>query len=194
RRKERRVKRGARIYPAGLLDLRAGTIQPLAYVRGLGRAAITAGARVFTGSPVEQIAREAGAWRLSTPGGTVRANWAVLSTDTYTSRIVPELRGEQVVVPFFHVATAPLSDNVRRTILPEGQGAFDTRTVLGSFRTDDAGRLIVGSAGALRGTGAPIHRSWPLRRPVPSAPGARAHRSAIPAPRRRHARARMVRP
>src|SRR5262249_32893886 len=54
-------------------------------------------------------------------------------------------------------------DNVRRTILPEGQGAFDTRTVLGSFRTDDAGRLIVGSAGALRGTGAPIHRSWALR-------------------------------
>jgi glycine/D-amino acid oxidase-like deaminating enzyme len=35
--------------------------------------------------------------------------------------------------------------------------------VLGAFRTDDAGRLIVGSAGALRGTGTAIHRSWALR-------------------------------
>ena len=158
-----RAKTGTSIYPAGLLDLRAGTIQPLAYVRGLGRAALTAGARVFTRSPVERIAREGGLWHLSTPGGSVRAKWAVLSTDAYTSRIMPELRGAQVALPFFHVATAPLSNNVRRTILPEGQGAFDTRTVLGCFRTDEAGRLIVGSAGALRGTGTAIHRAWARR-------------------------------
>jgi glycine/D-amino acid oxidase-like deaminating enzyme len=160
---EMRQKTGTSFYPAGLLDLRAGTIQPLAYVRGLGRAAISAGARVFTGSPVEQVEREGGLWRLTTPGGSVKAKWAVLSTDTYTSRILPELRGEQVALPLFHVATAPLSDNLRRTILPEGQGGFDTRTVISAFRTDDAGRLIVGSAGALRGTGTAIHRRWALR-------------------------------
>ena len=160
---ETRAKTGTSVYPAALLDLRAGTIQPLAYVRGLGRAAIATGARVFTGSPVERIVREGGVWRLTAQGGSVRAKWAVLSTDTYTARIMPELRGEQVVVPFFHVATAPLSDNLRRTILPEGQGAWDTRTVLTGFRTDDAGRLIVGSVGALRGAGAAIHRRWALR-------------------------------
>lgn len=160
---ELRAKTGTSFYPAGLLDLRAGTIQPLAYVRGLGRAAITTGARVFTGSPVERIAHEGGSWHLSTPAGTVRAKWAVLSTDAYTSRILPELRRQQVAVPFFHVATAPLSHNLRRMILPEGQGAFDTRTVLGAFRTDAAGRLIVGSVGALRGTGTAIHRGWALR-------------------------------
>ncbi|HYB57318.1 MAG TPA: FAD-dependent oxidoreductase [Alphaproteobacteria bacterium] len=160
---ETRAKTGTSVYPASLLDLRAGTIQPLAYVRGLGRAAISAGALVFTGSPVERIAREGGVWHLTTQGGSVRAKWAVLSTDTYTSRIMPELRGEQIVLPFFHVATAPLSDNVRRTILPEGHGAWDNRTVLTGFRTDDAGRLIVGSVGALRGTGAAIHRRWALR-------------------------------
>lgn len=160
---ELRAKTGSSAYRAALLDNRAGTIQPLAYVRGLGRAALTAGARVFTGSPVERITRQGGVWHLTTPGGGVRAKWAVLSTDAYTSRIMPELRGSQVGVPFFHVATAPLSDNVRRTILPEGQGAFDTRTVLGCFRTDDAGRLIVGSAGALRGTGSPVHRGWARR-------------------------------
>jgi len=160
---ETRAKTGTSVYPAGLLDLRAGTIQPLAYVRGLGRAAIASGALVFTGSPVERIAREGDVWHLATRGGGVRAKWAVLSTDTYTSRIMPELRGEQIVLPFFHVATAPLSDNLRRTILPEGQAAWDTRTVLTCFRKDDAGRLIAGSVGALRGTGAAIHRRWALR-------------------------------
>ncbi|MBV8653252.1 MAG: FAD-binding oxidoreductase [Alphaproteobacteria bacterium] len=160
---ETRAKTGTSVYPAGLLDLRAGTIQPLAYVRGLGKAAISTGARVFTGSPVERAAREGGNWRLTTPGGTVRAKWVLLSTDTYTQHVMPELRSQQVVLPFFHIATKPLSDNVRRTILPEGQGAWDTRTVLSCFRTDAAGRLIVGSVGALRGTGIAVHRGWAQR-------------------------------
>lgn len=160
---ETRAKTGTSAYPASLLDLRAGTIQPLAYVRGLGRAAIETGARIFTGSPVERIAREGGAWQLATPGGSVRAKWVLLSTDTYTAHIMPELRGQQVVLPFFHIATAPLSDNLRRTILPEGQGAWDTSTVLSAFRTDAAGRLIVGSVGALRGTGIAVHRGWAQR-------------------------------
>jgi glycine/D-amino acid oxidase-like deaminating enzyme len=76
---------------------------------------------------------------------------------------MPGLRTEQVALPFFHAATAPLGDNVRRTILPEGQGAWDTRTVIGCFRLDAAGRLIVGSVGALRGAGAGIHRGWARR-------------------------------
>ncbi len=36
---------GADVYAGSLLDMRAGTIQPLAYARGLGRAAIAARAR-----------------------------------------------------------------------------------------------------------------------------------------------------
>ncbi|MBI1779096.1 MAG: FAD-binding oxidoreductase [Proteobacteria bacterium] len=161
---ETRVKTGTSAYPGGLLDLRAGTIQPLAYARGLGAAAIASGARICTGSPVEGIARNSGSWSVRTASGSVRAKWVVLATDIYTKSIMPELRTEQIVLPYFHVATAPLGDNVRRTILPEGQGAWDTRTVLSSFRLDDAGRLIVGSVGALRGAGAAIHRGWARRR------------------------------
>src|SRR5882724_9904870 len=41
---ETRAKTGTSAYPGGLLDLRAGTIQPLAYARGLGAAAIASGA------------------------------------------------------------------------------------------------------------------------------------------------------
>jgi glycine/D-amino acid oxidase-like deaminating enzyme len=161
---EVRVLTGTSAYPAGLLDLRAGTIQPLAYARGLGQAAIGAGARVFTRSPVKKIGRDHGTWRLVTPEGSVRAKWVVLASDVYTAHIVPELRNEQVAVPIFQIATAPLGDNIRRSVLPEGHGIWDTRTVPTGFRTDAAGRLIINSVGALRNTGRAVHRAWARRR------------------------------
>jgi glycine/D-amino acid oxidase-like deaminating enzyme len=45
---ETAAKVGSRAYAGALLDLRAGTIQPLAYVRGLADAAIRHGARIHT--------------------------------------------------------------------------------------------------------------------------------------------------
>ena len=50
-RAEAAAKIGTNAYAGALLDERAGTIQPLAYARGLARAAIAAGARVFSSSP-----------------------------------------------------------------------------------------------------------------------------------------------
>jgi glycine/D-amino acid oxidase-like deaminating enzyme len=161
---EVRAKMGTSAYPAGLLDLRAGTIQPLAYVRGLARAAIGAGARVFTNSPVTEIARDGGTWRLATAQGSVRAKWVVLASDAYTTQIFPELRTGQVNVPIFQIATAPLSDNVRKSILPEGHGTWDTRTVPIGLRTEAGGRLIINCVGALRNSGTAVHRAWARRR------------------------------
>ena len=39
----------------------------------------------------------------------------------------------------------------------------DTRTVMSSVRVDQTGRLIVGSIGALRGTGSSVHAAWAKR-------------------------------
>ena len=47
------------------------------------------------------------------------------------------------------VATAPLSDAVRRTILPEGQACADTHILLRYFRLDAGGRLVMGGPGGL---------------------------------------------
>lgn len=159
-RDETRARTGTSRYPAGLLDRRAGTIQPLSYARGLAAAAIASGARIFTQSPAQAITRESGTWLVRTPSGSVRAKWVVLATDVYTHAIAPELRAEQAVLPYFNVATAPLAGSVRRAILPGGEGAWDNRKVLTHFRLDQAGCLIVGSVGALRGTGSAVHRAW----------------------------------
>lgn len=158
---ERRV--GTRAYEGALLDLRAGTVQPLAYVRGLARAAMAAGAAIHTASPVERVEVAGKGWRLSTPQGHVDADWVIVATDAYTTQPFAELRLEQVHLPYFNFATAPLSAEQRARILPGLEGCWDTKEVLNSFRMDAAGRLVFGSVGALRGPGAAIHRNYSRR-------------------------------
>ena len=165
---------GSGAYAGSLFDARAGTVQPLAYARGLARAALAAGARVFIASPVVGCERAAGggAWRVAAPGGSVTADWVVVATNAYTSAPWPEVRGELVRLPYFNFATAPLGHNARASVLPGREGAWDTRTVLSSFRMDRAGRLVVGSVGSLAARGAGVHGAWArrvLRRLFPQA-------------------------
>jgi len=155
---------GSPAYTGALLDARAGTIQPLAYARGLAAAAITAGAAVHGESPVLRCVPAApGRWRLETPQGSVSAPQLIVATNAYTNGPWPALRSELTLLPYFNCATTPLSEAQRAIVLPGRQGAWDTKQVLSSFRLDRAGRLIFGSVGALRGTGTAIHRAWAER-------------------------------
>ncbi len=154
---------GSTAFSASLLDRRAGTIQPLAYVRGLARAALGLGGAIFTASPVRGCSREGARWRVSTDAGSVTADWIVVATNAYTTAPWAEIREEIVHLPYFNIATRPLSSNLARSILPEREGCWDTRTVLSSFRLDRDGRLVIGSIGALRGAGSAIYRSWARR-------------------------------
>ncbi len=160
---EAAAKIGTQAYAGALLDERAGTIQPLAYARGLADAAIAAGARVFCSSPVLGCDVDGDRWILRTPQGAAGAKWVLVATNAYTVAPWAGLRAEQTHLPYFNFATVPLDEAARRAILPGRQGCWDTRQVLSSFRFDQAGRLVFGSVGALRGTGLPIHRAWARR-------------------------------
>jgi len=161
--KETAAKVGSPAFSGSLLDLRAGTIQPLAYARGLARAALDSGARIFTGSRVVGAERDSTGWIVSTAGGSVHAEWVVVATDTYATAPWREVQSEQIRLPYFNFATGPLEPALRASILPGRQGCWDTRWLLSSFRLDQAGRLIFGSFGALRGVGAHVHEAWAKR-------------------------------
>lgn len=157
---------GTGAYRGSLLDHRAGTIQPLAYVRGLASAAVSSGARLYTCTPVTRAEPVGAGWQLETAsGGCVAAKWVIVATDAYTVTAGPwaGIRTEQVKLPYFNLATTPLPRGIRESILPQRQGAWDTRKVLSSFRFDSAGRLVFGSVGALRGTGRSTHHGWGRR-------------------------------
>lgn len=154
---------GTSAYTGSLLDMRAGTIQPLAYVRGLARAAIAAGARVYTASPVIGAEQSGRRWTVKTDRGSVTADWVIVATNAYTVSPWAEVRAELVHLPYFNFATKPLSPAMQEKILPGREGAWDTQEILSSYRYDRFGRLVFGSVGALRGTGTAIHKAWARR-------------------------------
>ncbi|MDQ0456306.1 NAD(P)/FAD-dependent oxidoreductase [Rhizobium paknamense] len=154
---------GTNRYSGSLLDLRAGTLQPLAYARGLARAAIAAGATLHTASPVTGCEEQNGQWRLTTARGSLTAPRVIVATDAFSHGPWESVRREQVRLPYFNFATKPLGDNLRKAVLPNREGCWDTKDVLSSFRMDKAGRLVFGSVGALRNSGTAIHRNWARR-------------------------------
>lgn len=154
---------GTRAYAGSLLDRRAGTLQPLAYVRGLAHAAVRAGAVIHTGSAVTATERIGSRWRVRTAEASVTADWIVVATDAYSTGPWQQVRAEQVHLPYFNLATVPLDAKNRAAILPGREGCWDTKEILSSFRMDAAGRLVFGSVGALRGTGTAVHKAWARR-------------------------------
>ena len=162
-REEAIPKIGSKAFYGALLDKRAGTIQPLAYAYGLAKSAQSAGARLYTDSPVTTLKRESKRWRLTTPSGHVLAKAVILAVHGYTNYAFKDKQNELIPFNFFQFATPPLPEKVRKTILPGGHGAWDTNLILSSFRLDLAGRLIVGSVGQVENGGHTLHQNWVQR-------------------------------
>jgi glycine/D-amino acid oxidase-like deaminating enzyme len=154
---------GSNAYAGALLDMRAGTLQPLAYARGLAHAVAKAGVSIHAASPVVATARNGSKWAVKTDQGQVTADWIVVATDAYSTGPWEQVRTEQVHLPYFNLATTPLGDNLCKSILPGREGVWDTKEILSSFRMDQAGRLVFGSVGALRNTGVAVHKGWAKR-------------------------------
>lgn len=153
---------GSDAFHGALFDPRAGTVQPLAYARGLARVALAAGAVIHAPSAVTAARREGGDWVLSTAGGTLRAPRVIWAGNAYGQG--PAENKALAILPYFNFATDPLPDSLRAGILPGGEGAWDTAQVLTSFRFDAAGRFIIGSVGTLGAFDAAVHEAWAQRR------------------------------
>ncbi|MEM6940818.1 MAG: FAD-binding oxidoreductase [Pseudomonadota bacterium] len=141
---------GSRAFFGGLLDHRAGTINPMGYVRGLARAAVAAGASISTGVKVTGLKRSDGIWRVATDKGEVLARSVVLGTNAYTDALWPGLSKVFTPIHYFQFATAPLGPDAAH-ILPDRQGVWDTAPIMTSVRRDAMDRLIVGSMGTVLG-------------------------------------------
>ncbi|WP_137124012.1 FAD-binding oxidoreductase [Roseomonas sp. HF4] len=121
-----------------------GRINPLALARGLADAAIRAGAAVHTASPATGIEKTPAGWVVTTPRGRVTADRVIVATHAYTDDVWPGLKRTIVPVRSYQMATSVLSDNIRKTILPEGHALSDTRGDLYFYRFDANGRLVTG--------------------------------------------------
>ncbi|MER9316236.1 FAD-binding oxidoreductase [Mesorhizobium sp. M0659] len=147
-------------YLGGLLDRSGGTVNPVAYARGLASAACGAGAGLFEHSPVCGMARRAGRWRVETGRGAVTARKVLLATNAYGGTLNRQLARNYIPLKIFQIATAPLPEVVRRRFLPHGHCMSDSRRNLFTFRFDAANRLISGGMHILdAGSGSRVPRA-----------------------------------
>ena len=158
-----RARTGSASFHGALFDPRAGVIQPLAYAKGLARAAVQAGAKLFENSPVQSMRHVNGVWELITPQGIVRARAVLQATNGYHQGLTASVP-DYVPIYYFQYATAPLSDTLRAGILPKGEGGWDTGLIMTSFRLESTGRFIIGGMGDLGHIGQAAHKGWARRK------------------------------
>ncbi|MFV0474271.1 MAG: NAD(P)/FAD-dependent oxidoreductase [Pikeienuella sp.] len=137
-------------YVGGLFDARAGTVHPMKLAIGLARAAAQAGAAIHGGSPALRIEGEPGAITVTTPGGAIRCGVAIAGPNGYADNLLPTLRRAVVPVISAQVATDPLPEEIRPTVMPGGVAASDIRRLTCYFRSDAEGRLVMGGRGGFR--------------------------------------------
>jgi len=138
---------GTDAYLGGLIDKRGGNLQPLNYALGLAEAAERHGATLFGLSPVEKIDRLAAGYQVRTAKGSVKADKVLICTNAYTNDLEKPLGKALLPVRSVQVATQPLSDNLRASILPDRHALSDARRLLLYFRLDAHGRFLMGGRG-----------------------------------------------
>lgn len=149
-REETAQRLGSDAWFGGWWNRTGGHINPLALARGLARTVLDRGGAVFARSPVTSYARSGNRWVVKTERGEVSARALVLATNAYTDKpvgnLAPQIAREIVPVLSWQMATAPLSDNIRRIILPERSAMSDTHGELYFARYDARHRLVTGGA------------------------------------------------
>jgi glycine/D-amino acid oxidase-like deaminating enzyme len=140
---------GTNAYLGGWIDRRAGTLQPLSYTRGLARAAQHAGAKLHEGVRVDALMRDGTIWRLATSAGEIRARNVIVGQDGYADGLISGLAESLICVQSAQVATEPLPEDLRATIMPGGICASETRRLAFYFRQSPDGRLLFGGRGAI---------------------------------------------
>ncbi len=165
---------GSPAYAGALLDESGGQINPLAFVRGLARAALRAGAVIHGGSRVSGWVRHAGGWQVATREGTVIADQVFVATNALVGALAPDVARSLVLARPYQVATAPLPEAVRARILPRRQPLADLHRHTFACRWSPDHRLVTGGLAVFNtpGTEARMARHFlaRLRRYLPALP------------------------
>jgi glycine/D-amino acid oxidase-like deaminating enzyme len=138
---------GARGYSAAIVDPSGGSLDPLAYSRGMATAARAEGARLHYNSRVLSLERTGDTWLARTASGEVTARRVVLCANGGNPTLHPRLARTVLPLPVCEVATQPLPASMREKILSRGEALTDASTDVFSIRFDTAGRLITAIPG-----------------------------------------------
>jgi glycine/D-amino acid oxidase-like deaminating enzyme len=141
---------GSDAWFGGFWNRSGGHINPLALSRGLARVVIERGARIYARSPAISFKRHNGRWLVTTEKGEISGRALVVATNAYTGEfsrsLMPAMAHEVMPVLSWQMATQPLSEAARNTIIPGRQAMSDTHGELYFARYDARNRLVTGGA------------------------------------------------
>ena len=163
-RNETQQRTGSSSFFGSLLNKKAGTINPLDYCQGLARAAHSQGASIYESTLATKIQSSNNHWMVETSQGSIKAKMLLIATNAYQQPITGIKSSEYTSVQYFQVATDPLPEKISKMILPNGEGCWDTASVMSSFRLDESNRFIIGGVGNLGHIASKIHTKWAKRK------------------------------
>jgi len=139
---EIRRRTGSGVSYMGVMEDRAGTVQPAKLALGLRALALSRGIVIHEKTPVTRI-DSGNPNRLVTPAGELRAGKVVIATNAWASSL-PELRRYLYIVDSQIVATAPLADLLDRIGWTGGESICDAQAHVLYYQRTPAGRVIFG--------------------------------------------------
>jgi glycine/D-amino acid oxidase-like deaminating enzyme len=141
---------GSDTWFGGFWNSTGGHINPLALSRGLARAMLERGGRIYARSPAISFERRNGRWLVKTEQGEISGRALIVATNAYTGEfsksLLPAMAHEVMPVLSWQMATQPLSETARQTIIPGRQAMSDTHGELYFARYDARNRLVTGGA------------------------------------------------
>jgi glycine/D-amino acid oxidase-like deaminating enzyme len=137
---------GTDFYPAGLLEERAGGLNPAGYLAGIVERAAAAGVDLHEGTPAIALEQGdgTGAVTVRTPRGSIVAADVVLATNGYTDRLVPFVAARLIPIGSYIVVTDPLDPGLARELSPRGRVFYDTKNFLYYWRLTPDMRMLFG--------------------------------------------------
>jgi glycine/D-amino acid oxidase-like deaminating enzyme len=130
-------------YVGGLYNAANGHLQPLNLCIGEAAALETLGGRIFEQSRVIQL-DQGERPRVRTGEGSVTAKQVVFAGNAYMGALIPRLASRILPSSSSVIATAPLSEDLAREIMPGDVAACDPRTALDYFRLSADRRMLFG--------------------------------------------------
>ena len=140
---------GSDAWFGGFWNKTGGHINPLALSRGLARVVLDRGGRIYARSPAAGFERRGDRWVVKTDKGEISGRALIVATNAYTGEFSKSLMPAvaHVVMPVlsWQMATQPLSDDVRKSVIPGRQAMSDTHGELYFARYDARNRLVTGA-------------------------------------------------
>lgn len=141
---------GSKAWFGGMLNPTGGHINPLMLARGLATVCEQAGVKIFENSPVSDVKRTGEKWSVTTANGSIKSDAVLMATNAYSNELStslePKTARSVMPVTSWQMSTEPLSDEIRKEVIPARQAISDTRGDLQFFRYDARNALVSGAA------------------------------------------------